>query len=349
MAYSNVTFAPLTEAQTNFTIPFSYLHADHLAVYVDGVDASFTFLDTFRVQLDTAAPIGAVVKIERVTPVDKAVVDFEDGSVLGEADLDDNALQMMFVVQEAYDSLTGLIQTDETGAFDALNKRIHNLADPTGSQDAATKSYVDSGVLAPAYAARDAAIAARDAATAARDTALSHSEASDVARGLAVLAQAAAELAQAAAESAQGASEAAQAAAEQAVLDAQAAAAQATINANAILTDVVWKNQNVLLQAAYGDEPQTLTGSTSGGQTVTRNHVLWTLTEESWLGGTTDFPFDGTYIFHVYPNGFLLNYHVDFKLPADYPDFDVAAGEVRIAIEVFNGRKSIISIMNMAV
>ena len=101
-----------------------------------------------------------------------------------------------------------------------------------------------------------------------------------------------------------------------------------------------------LLRAAFGDEAQPHTGADLSGLTVNRNHIAWTLTEASAFSDVT-LPYDGTYVFHVYPDGHGLNLAAGYKSGGTLPDPDPAAGEIRIAVERYNSRKTIVGLQNM--
>lgn len=110
--------------------------------------------------------------------------------------------------------------------------------------------------------------------------------------------------------------------------------------------DILRADTADLLQAVFGDDAQVHTGTDLSELTVSRNHVFWTLTVDSQFSEVT-FPYDGTYVFHLYPNGHTVIFGAGYKLPLNHDDPDPAAGEIRIALEVFNGRRSVVSILNM--
>jgi len=117
--------------------------------------------------------------------------------------------------------------------------------------------------------------------------------------------------------------------------------------ANVIDKDLLKADTPDILQAVYGDEAQVHRGTTTNGIRMTRNHFVWIPSGNSVFNANISFPYDGTYVFHFYPSGHLLHISTQFKLPLKYEDPDPRAGEVRIVVEVFNGRKSIVSIQNM--
>ncbi|OIQ49668.1 hypothetical protein BerOc1_01593 [Pseudodesulfovibrio hydrargyri] len=107
-------------------------------------------------------------------------------------------------------------------------------------------------------------------------------------------------------------------------------------------------NRPGLLRAAYGDDAQVHSGPDLSGLAVDRNHVAWMLTGDS-LFSDVPLPYDGTYVFHVYPGGNALSLAASYKndgfLPSPKPD----AGEIRIVLEQYNARKTIVSLQNMEV
>lgn len=101
-----------------------------------------------------------------------------------------------------------------------------------------------------------------------------------------------------------------------------------------------------MLQAVYGDEAQPHTGTDLSGLTVTRNHITWNLTAASQFSDMT-LPYDGTYVFHVYPSGNELILAASFKTDGNLSAPDPYAGEIRIVVEQFNSRKTIVSLQNV--
>lgn len=152
MAFSIVDLAG-SGGQSNFTFNFPYLSQSHIHVYIAGVETTaFTFNSTFVVHLTTPLVSAATVRIQRLTPIDEALVDFSNGSVLGESDLDSQGLQLLYAVQESIDDSVNAIRADTSGNFDFKGKRGVNLATPIDPNDAVNKGYWD-GVTGAAAAA----------------------------------------------------------------------------------------------------------------------------------------------------------------------------------------------------
>ena len=127
-----------------FSFSFPYILSSHVKAYVDGVeDTSITFPTSSSVQLSSTPANGAVVLIKRITPSDARLVDFQDGSVLTSSDLDQSADQNFYLAQETSDNVASKLGLDASDRFDALNKRIINVANPTDNQDAVTKYYLE--------------------------------------------------------------------------------------------------------------------------------------------------------------------------------------------------------------
>lgn len=175
MAYSYVRYTG-NGTTTNYTFSFPYLSADHIKVRVNGaLVPGYTFLNSSTVQFDTAPVVGAIIEIRRETPKNTPVVNFQDGSVLLERDLDLLATFDLYIAQESQDGVDSSIQLSSLDVFDAQNKRIVNVADPINAQDAVTKNYVDTSTIPQVTALKDQAAAsatsAANSATAAASSA----------------------------------------------------------------------------------------------------------------------------------------------------------------------------------
>ena len=99
-----------------YSLPFTYIATTHIKAYIAGVETSAFTVSGSTVTFTSAPANLAVVKIERVTPTDARLVDFQDGSVLTESDLDQSADQNFFTVQE----MNGIVQL-----MNDLDKNIH--------------------------------------------------------------------------------------------------------------------------------------------------------------------------------------------------------------------------------
>ena len=151
-----------------FDITFSYIERTHIKVFVDNVeDTTFTFVNDNRIQTTSMPANGAVVKIDRDTPIDARLVDLQDGSVLTETDLDKSANQNFFTSQETRDDVASKLGQNNAGVYDALNKRIINVGTPTAGTDAANKTYIDTQTNNAFTSATNAATSETNAAASA--------------------------------------------------------------------------------------------------------------------------------------------------------------------------------------
>ena len=126
-----------------FSISFGYLAQSEVEVYVAGVKKDQTTHYTFPSATTISFTSGnhpaqdAVIKFQRNTNVGSKKVDFQDGSVLTEADLDKNGNQMLYSLQEFLDD--GPITTNDLLDEDNMSS---NSAVKAATQQS-IKAYVD--------------------------------------------------------------------------------------------------------------------------------------------------------------------------------------------------------------
>ena len=151
-----------TAGQVNYAIGTidGWLSPTFLKVTIDGVLKSVTTDYTLQtisgtptIVLNTAPPIGSIVRIARDTPktvstFQGGVVDFQDASILTAQDLDNAVVGLLHISQEGADTGNGALGPSADGtAWDANSKRITAVSSPTAPGDAATKNYVDTFTL----------------------------------------------------------------------------------------------------------------------------------------------------------------------------------------------------------
>ena len=149
-------------ATTVHDVSFSlgYLRTDDVYVYLDPDDyttqLAYTWVSTTQIQLTTPVTAGLVYHIRRVVQRDSPVNDYEDGAILRKKNLNNSFAQSLMILEEIADGyanpdgtfiVEGDVQVNGNSALDGdldmLGHTIKNIADPTNSQDATSKVYVD--------------------------------------------------------------------------------------------------------------------------------------------------------------------------------------------------------------
>lgn len=102
MAYS-ITQYTADGVTTDWTFQFPYLDPAHVFARVGGVNLPLTIVAGSIARISPAVASGATITIYRNTTVDDVPVDFNDGSVLTERDLDRLALFCLYTAQESVD------------------------------------------------------------------------------------------------------------------------------------------------------------------------------------------------------------------------------------------------------
>lgn len=135
----------------DFPFNFEYIQDSHIKVKINGEDTTaFTLVATpvRLIRLDSTPASDATIKIYRDSRGNfDPLVDFVNGSVLNEADLDTAYLHNLYTSQEASEGQGGE-QLTKKGLthYDAEGNKIINLFAPSDSTDAANKGYVDQTV-----------------------------------------------------------------------------------------------------------------------------------------------------------------------------------------------------------
>ena len=147
-------------SQTDFAFSFPYLDDTHVVVQLDDStvdspggkfytvstgDYSIITSPSALIRFTTAPETGARIRIKRDSASDTALVDFENGSVLTEVELDRAYLHNLYLSEEIEEGSGKNTMTKDPvdGNYDADLSKIKNLADPTNPQDAVTKNYAD--------------------------------------------------------------------------------------------------------------------------------------------------------------------------------------------------------------
>ena len=147
-------------SNTDFAITFDYIKTAHVAVEINDGPAGGTnkwvrktLTSDYTVVTSPAkkvvfnsAPANLVkVRVLRDSDANTGIVDFANGSVLTETELDNSYQHNRYLAEEAEEGKTGgaLVKNETSGQFDADALRLENLADPDSDDDAVNKGYAD--------------------------------------------------------------------------------------------------------------------------------------------------------------------------------------------------------------
>lgn len=115
MANTSVTYTA-SGAQTNYSVPFPFISRDHVKVFVNTIELLtptwWTWVSDSQIAFRDPPAASSAIKIQRVTPGDARLVDFQNGAVLTEADLDLSANQNFYLAQEAYENYAALVNNE---------------------------------------------------------------------------------------------------------------------------------------------------------------------------------------------------------------------------------------------
>ena len=139
-----------TGGQTDFDFTFPYLEDEHIKVEINGAETTdFTIVATpsTKVVLDSGATAGANVRVRRRSAPNQNLVDFVNGSVLTESELDLAYRHNRYLSEEIAELNDQSLQKESGGTeWDALGLRIQNVGTATDTTDAVTKLYLDNKV-----------------------------------------------------------------------------------------------------------------------------------------------------------------------------------------------------------
>ena len=126
--------------EVNFSISFSYILTSDIDVTVAGVTKTlgthYTISGSTVTFTSGNVPAnGAAIKFQRDTSISTKAVDFQDGSVLTEQDLDNNTNQVLFAQQEITDKLGGI---EEGATADQTNAEIKTAYEANSDTNAFT-------------------------------------------------------------------------------------------------------------------------------------------------------------------------------------------------------------------
>lgn len=120
MSHHTRTQYIVANGQREFDLAVRFLEKSHISVRVNGIMAPVDWVGESRVRLMYPAPDGSVVLIQRITPIDDALVTFHNGSNLTKEELNRAVLQLLYQVQEQDDLLRGSLDQARVRLGDQL-------------------------------------------------------------------------------------------------------------------------------------------------------------------------------------------------------------------------------------
>lgn len=138
--------------QTTYTVTFPYIVQSHVEVRLNNVlktlGVDYTFPTSSTIQFTTAPGNGVPINFKRNSSQTSRLVDYQDGSTITEAILDQDSNQMFYMSQEAIDATAGVMALDTDNKWNALNNVIKNVAAPINGTDAVNKDFISTNIPA---------------------------------------------------------------------------------------------------------------------------------------------------------------------------------------------------------
>lgn len=129
-----------------FSIPFPYLAEEDIKVYVNNIlqsSAVYTFPTSSTITLDSQPANGLVVRIQRVTRRDSLLIDFQNAALLTEKDLDTNAQQLFYLMQECIDNNDAQLAQDVLSQCTAIQNTVEGLKTAADVDAALAHDYAE--------------------------------------------------------------------------------------------------------------------------------------------------------------------------------------------------------------
>ncbi|AVQ80761.1 phage tail fiber domain-containing protein [Variovorax sp. PMC12] len=163
-----------------FAVPFPYFAREHVKVRVDAAEQEgIGWINDGLLETSYPPPPGSLVDVRRETPTGTSPVDFEDGSILTEVDLDLLAKYSGYLAEESRDYVVGALRLGPDGSYNADARRLSNLADGVNPGDAMSYRQFTSAVSGPITTLVNTAQAAAISATASAGSASGSAAAAD--------------------------------------------------------------------------------------------------------------------------------------------------------------------------
>lgn len=132
-----------------YSFTFPYLDEADIKVTLNGTPTTaYTLANATTIQFNTAPANGVAIRIYRETNIENLVATFFAGSAIRAVDLNNNATQALYFIQETFARALSTFGGTLTGILNMGGFKITNLGTPAASTDASTKAYVDATISA---------------------------------------------------------------------------------------------------------------------------------------------------------------------------------------------------------
>jgi hypothetical protein len=155
MAYSVASYTG-DGVNTQFAVPFPVLSRDHLRVFVGGVQSAFVWITDGSIAVIPAPALGVSVELRRDSNRSGPLVDFQDGSVLTEADLELANQQAIYIAQEAFDAADESVQSAQIESWALAAAAGATAASASATAAASSAASAQGFATAAAQSASDA-------------------------------------------------------------------------------------------------------------------------------------------------------------------------------------------------
>ncbi len=162
-----------------YILSFAFLKREHVKVFIDADETqSFRWIDDQTLELTQALnPSGQTLTIRRFTDASSRIVDFSSGAELEERDLDNSALQVFYIAQEAVDLMQDIVSLEPDGSISTKGRFLKDVRDAVEPTDGVNKRQLDAltplfkTILSDSKSEAEKALAFAEAAKSYRDEA----------------------------------------------------------------------------------------------------------------------------------------------------------------------------------
>lgn len=145
MIYPLVEYVQAPDGTTDFDVPFPFLSRSHVEVLVNEAQANILeWIGDRRLRLTAPVRRSDRIRVQRNTPIETALVKFQDGAVLTQEDLNTAVNQLLFKQQELQAQYDGALKSAYRRIVDANGLHV----DPDAIMDELANMVLEDEVLA---------------------------------------------------------------------------------------------------------------------------------------------------------------------------------------------------------